>query len=395
MAELKISEIILRERRKLKLTQEELANALAVSPQAVSNWERGGYPDITLLPRIANYFKITVDELIGNDEATMDENMADFWKKYESFKYSKPELLTFAKDLYEKYPHNFQLINTLGDLIVGNMESIAENIELLKEIHKKIMTECTDEYYRRESMHRICFAATDDELEDLIGQSELNWHEAISIGELREERYVLQNRYDEFRRERNATDLLIFMQYLGRHCMNYYGNPDKQTWVQNFSEPERTAAWEQHKLSLLEHFDPYCTKENGVPDAWCGCYAEFTLKAAGALIGCGKLDEGFSMIEKAFARYERWNRIPGGSWMNVGNETAFGNATISKEDQNTSTDIKFEDGKTVWAPYLWLFWQRPDDIFNALTKWPWFDEVKNDERYFTLLEKAKTMAKSK
>ena len=45
MAELKIAEVILRERRKLKLTQEELANALMVSPQAVSNWERGGYPD--------------------------------------------------------------------------------------------------------------------------------------------------------------------------------------------------------------------------------------------------------------------------------------------------------------------------------------------------------------
>ncbi|MBR6768327.1 MAG: helix-turn-helix transcriptional regulator, partial [Clostridia bacterium] len=81
MAELKIAEVILRERRKLKLTQEELANALMVSPQAVSNWERGGYPDITLLPRIANYFKITVDELIGNDAVTMDEDMISFGNK--------------------------------------------------------------------------------------------------------------------------------------------------------------------------------------------------------------------------------------------------------------------------------------------------------------------------
>ncbi|MBO5981942.1 MAG: helix-turn-helix domain-containing protein, partial [Clostridia bacterium] len=37
MSELKIAESILRERRKLKLTQEELASALNVSPQAVSN----------------------------------------------------------------------------------------------------------------------------------------------------------------------------------------------------------------------------------------------------------------------------------------------------------------------------------------------------------------------
>ena len=373
MAELKIAEVILRERRKLKLTQEELANVLMVSPQAVSNWERGGYPDITLLPRIANYFKITVDELIGNDAATMDEDMISFGNKYRSNQYSKSEKLAFAKD----------------------MDIISDNIELLKELHQRIMSECTDEEYHRCSIHRMCFVATDDKLEDLIGQSELNWQEAIAIGELREERYVLQGRYDEFRAERNATDLLIFMQYLGRHCMNYYGNPDEQTWIQNFSEPERTAAWEQHKLSLLEHYDPCCTKENGVPDAWCGCYAEFTLKAAGALIACNKLDEGFSLLEKAFPRYERWNKIPQGAWMSVGNEAAFGNATINKEDPNHSTDIRFEDGKTVWAPYLWLFWQIKGDIFNAMTKWPWFDNVHEDERYAKLLAKAKEMAEAK
>ena len=82
MVELKIAEVILRERRKLKLTQEELANALMVSPQAVSNWERGGYPDITLLPRIANYFKITVDELIGNDEASHQADFEFFMSKF-------------------------------------------------------------------------------------------------------------------------------------------------------------------------------------------------------------------------------------------------------------------------------------------------------------------------
>ena len=65
--ELKIPEVILKKRREKNLTQEELASALGVSPQAVSNWERGGYPDITLLPKIANFFEITVDELIGND----------------------------------------------------------------------------------------------------------------------------------------------------------------------------------------------------------------------------------------------------------------------------------------------------------------------------------------
>lgn len=391
MANLKIAEVILRERRKKNQTQEELANALMVSPQAVSNWERGGYPDITLLPRIANYFKITVDELIGNDQATMDEDMIAFGDKFWSNQYTKAEKLKFAKEMYAKYPNNFELMYHLGDAIVKNMDSISENIGLLKEIHQKTMTECTDEEYRRASIHRMCFAATDDELEDMIGKSELNWSEAITIGELREERFVLQERFDEFKRERNATDLLIFMQYLGRYNMDYYSS-NKAVYQRNFSEPERTIAWEMHKMRLLETFDAACTEENGVPQAWCGCYAESSLKAAGALIGCGKLDEGFDMLEKSLRLYERWNKISSDEKMTVGNSEIFGNVKINKDNAKHIVKIFFEDGYKVWTPYLWLFWQLPGDIYVAMTQWPWFDLVREDKRYIGFLDRAKAMA---
>lgn len=53
-------------RRRDGRTQEELANALGVTSQAVSRWEAGGcYPDINLIPSLANYFGITIDELFG------------------------------------------------------------------------------------------------------------------------------------------------------------------------------------------------------------------------------------------------------------------------------------------------------------------------------------------
>lgn len=47
-------------------TQEDLANVLGVTSQAVSRWESGGsYPDMSLIPSIANFFGITIDELFG------------------------------------------------------------------------------------------------------------------------------------------------------------------------------------------------------------------------------------------------------------------------------------------------------------------------------------------
>lgn len=53
-------------RRRDGRTQEALADALGVTPQAVSRWESGGsYPDMNLIPPIANYFGVTIDELFG------------------------------------------------------------------------------------------------------------------------------------------------------------------------------------------------------------------------------------------------------------------------------------------------------------------------------------------
>ena len=44
-------------RKEKKVTQEQLATHLGVSPQAVSKWENGSYPEGDLLPRIADFFE--------------------------------------------------------------------------------------------------------------------------------------------------------------------------------------------------------------------------------------------------------------------------------------------------------------------------------------------------
>ena len=53
-------------RKNKGLTQQQLAEALCVSPQSVSKWENSlSLPDVTLLPMIARYFSVTMDELFG------------------------------------------------------------------------------------------------------------------------------------------------------------------------------------------------------------------------------------------------------------------------------------------------------------------------------------------
>ena len=55
-------------RKMYSRTQENMAQALGVTSQAISRWENGtGYPDIEYIPSIANYFGVTIDVLFGYD----------------------------------------------------------------------------------------------------------------------------------------------------------------------------------------------------------------------------------------------------------------------------------------------------------------------------------------
>ncbi len=110
---LKIAENIRKLRHNLNLSQEQLAERLGVRFQAVSKWERGEtYPDIELLPSIASFFNISVDELLGTNE--IEENMAvekivealrmyDFQKDY-------VKLIEVAEEGLTQFPNNHLLM---------------------------------------------------------------------------------------------------------------------------------------------------------------------------------------------------------------------------------------------------------------------------------------------
>ncbi len=64
--ELKLSDNIKKHRKEMGLTQEGLADAIGVIIGAVSKWEKGAnVPDIITMMELANFFNISLDELVG------------------------------------------------------------------------------------------------------------------------------------------------------------------------------------------------------------------------------------------------------------------------------------------------------------------------------------------
>lgn len=95
-----IGERIEKLRKKIGMTQQSLAGKLGVTDKAVSKWENGaGYPDITVLPKIASLFGVTVDYLMFGEKrgiAIAGNIITDIVKSIDS--YPKVGMLSYVTD---------------------------------------------------------------------------------------------------------------------------------------------------------------------------------------------------------------------------------------------------------------------------------------------------------
>ena len=109
----KIKQLRARDGRK----QEDLANALGVSPQAISRWEAiGGYPDMELIPAIANYFNISIDELFGYSKDRGDKLKAILSKADKAIGENGDltECVEMLRAAIEEFPSEPKLYMNLG-----------------------------------------------------------------------------------------------------------------------------------------------------------------------------------------------------------------------------------------------------------------------------------------
>ena len=108
-------------RKASDITQEALAGALGVSSQSVSKWETGyGFPDITQLPAIANYFGVTIDELFSNNDAAREAAREEFQQKFYTFDVGSEEVAVLGTVKFSRKAVFRQLIEISLELrLVG------------------------------------------------------------------------------------------------------------------------------------------------------------------------------------------------------------------------------------------------------------------------------------
>ncbi|MBR5219739.1 MAG: helix-turn-helix transcriptional regulator [Clostridia bacterium] len=149
-------------RRAKNITQEQLAGYLCVSAQAVSRWECGtACPDISMLPQIAGFFEITVDELLSVNEQEkrreIDTLVAETSSQIDHNITEEP--IRRLRDGLNRYPNNDRLLCTLMYALYAASEDAvfcaAHDAEILS-IADRILTYSEDHRCRDEA-RRLLF----------------------------------------------------------------------------------------------------------------------------------------------------------------------------------------------------------------------------------------------
>lgn len=123
MKEINIGKKLMEKRRQKGLTQKDLAEYIGVSKASVSKWETNqSYPDITLLPQLASFFNLTIDDLMGYSPQMSKEEIKKVYYRF-CKDFAEKNFDTVIEDVektIKKYYSCFPLLVQMAALIINH-----------------------------------------------------------------------------------------------------------------------------------------------------------------------------------------------------------------------------------------------------------------------------------
>jgi len=136
MNKLNISKCIVQKRKEKGITQEKLAEYIGVSKASVSKWESDqSYPDILLLPELATFFNVSVDELLGYSPQLTNKDIKKMYNKLSHEFATKPfdEVMEQCNHTIKKYYSCFPFLLAMIQLLL-NHSMLAKTEDIKNEI---------------------------------------------------------------------------------------------------------------------------------------------------------------------------------------------------------------------------------------------------------------------
>ena len=168
MSNINIADNIVRLRHEKKLTQEQLADFVGVTKASVSKWETAqSMPDILILPKLASYFGVSIDELLGYESSLSKEQIEKIYQDFtmaftkEPFDAVIERIETLIKQYYSCYPflYYMALLYLNHFMLVPEKEKQIAVLTKAYELCAHIMDNCKERYTCNDTQILKCVIA--------------------------------------------------------------------------------------------------------------------------------------------------------------------------------------------------------------------------------------------
>ncbi len=369
---LNFAENLKRLRKEKGVTQEKLSEILDVSAQSVSRWELNiCYPDIEMLPSIANYFGVTVDELLSNDTCSKDKDYEIFIETIDKLSDKTTECIEFITEYCRKYPENdyfaYQLVDAIRRYSLGNSEKAEKYMPILQKNAQRLL----ETRFRNATIQIMAILCDEKELDKWLDMTPYNSQ--------------FSRRYCLVARAQARNDYEAYIQKGMQMFESFAAQLDER-----FPDKLGARAKAEFQKSILKVIEAF-GDGNDIPDGWKCFYAYKQLVLSACLFALNENDEAWKHFDSAIEKCKYIHSL-NDEWLDIGGKM-FSNIKVNKT-WNYAIDETGEKRK-LFAVVNFAFtdmWHIHDLLTNP--SWSWFNSVRETQKYKAALEWVKEAAKT-
>jgi len=284
---LELGKNIKRLRRQKDLTQDELAEKLSLSTQAISRYETGAsYPDIEMLPVIAGFFGISVDELLGVTVKDKERRLEEYSQLLRNTKDRKERLEILRRELAE-FPGEWAIVSDM----VYEMTYLPECLDEMRDIVNDAVKRC-DDILCRENL--IFFYIQSEPDENIANDFIEKWCSRYNMMKV----HLLNHRYTcrgEHDKQKSTKQKILRDQIIGS-MTGLMGSSNG-----NIEEAKENCRNVLQFLSTISNND-----DIRKPDMWISTKLLGLLRLANSCFISDETEEGFTVLEDAVCLFENF-----------------------------------------------------------------------------------------